>query len=347
MADAQNQPIQIVPDPQDRPAAAPAPAETPPSRGRRAAGVLGLALVGSLAGNGFQYVAGDALQNELTEVTQDRAAVTAERDALGVTLAETEQQLLESRGVIALVHLSLGTVRQEVAALEELMAPFAGIEPAAPEPVAAAPTATPSDRLAAVERTLPATPEATTASAEPAVAEPAPTLPAEVAPESGETIATRPTEQAWAATAEAEAGAVASDTTDAVEAASPADETITAAVSTSVDSASEGLAAAEGFVTETLADVPATLESESAVATEAVADSADAAVEVVEETAGTLAATSAEAVESLAAEAETAAAEATTPAEAEATQEAPAPVALPPSRGSFFQRSVDRVRSWF
>ena len=64
MADAQNQPIHVVPDPKDGPA--PAPAEDPPKsqKGGAGAALLGIALVGSLAGNGFQYVQGDALQTE-------------------------------------------------------------------------------------------------------------------------------------------------------------------------------------------------------------------------------------------------------------------------------------------
>jgi hypothetical protein len=346
MADAQNKPIQIVPDPQGQPA----PAEDPAAkqagsprgtRGRRAATVLGIALVGSLAGNGFQYVKGDALQSELSAVTQDRAAVMAERDALSVALVETQEELLQSKGALSLVHTGLTRVRDQVNVLTELTAPLAGLEPApaTEEPIAADAIA-PSDRLAAVERSASALPEPTSAEGEP------------VTPES-EAVAS-------------EVATEASESTEPVtEASETLDETVTAALSTPVDSASEELAAAEGFVTEPVEAVPATQETQAAAASEAITEAA-------EETPDALAATSAEPAESPPIEFETAAAEsesapvaagqtedaqspvaagetedAQSPVAAGETEDAQSPVALPPSQGSFFDRAVERVRSWF
>jgi hypothetical protein len=343
MADAQNKPIQIVPDPQGQPA----PAEDPAAkqagsprgtRGRRAATVLGIALVGSLAGNGLQYVEGDALQSELSAVTQDRAAVMAERDALSVALVETQEELLQSKGALSLVHTGLTRVRDQVNVLTELTAPLAGLEPApaTEEPIAADAIA-PSDRLAAVERSASALPEPTSAEGEP------------VTPES-EAVAS-------------EVATEASESTEPVtEASETLDETVTAALSTPVDSASEELAAAEGFVTEPVEAVPAT---QAAAASEAITEAA-------EETPDALAATSAEPAESPPIEFETAAAEsesapvaagqtedaqspvaagetedAQSPVAAGETEDARSPVALPPSQGSFFDRAVERVRSWF
>ena len=142
------------------------------------------------------------------------------------------------------------------------------------------------------------------------------------------------------------------------------DETIAAAVATSVDTASDAVASGEVFVSEPVERVPA----ETAATAGETAEIPDAAVaSAPSETSETLETAEAPldtgvdlavaAAEALAASEVTTSDEAT-PAVAEAPTEpsqtlAPseeaseAEPALPPSRGSLFDRTVARVRSWF
>lgn len=123
MADPHNSPIHVVPDP--KPSNPQAAAATPERKrsGRGVAIVLGGALVGSLVGNGLQYMDGRQLQDALEETTIERNAVVEERDQVRVELAAIESALATSRDALGTVHTGLIAVREQLTALESLTAP--------------------------------------------------------------------------------------------------------------------------------------------------------------------------------------------------------------------------------